>query len=235
MQKRNWQGSVMLPGMVNNIAAHAPRNALILHQIAYYLREPDRQFMVMSDRIAHLEALHRDFEAMDVQIERGGRLRRATSGLYIGKMKQVQLDVSATKDVIFASSGICREGLDIASLNSMVLATPVGDVVQAAGRIMRKAHDLCPLILDIVDAFSVFHGQARKRSKYYAASKFQVFTVPYRERETALPELEHPMHEMTGAEQEEPEEPEEPEAVGGQRAAPGPTDFLSDSSDGSGD
>lgn len=30
--------------------------------------------------------------------------------------------------------------------------------------IMQKSHAVCPLILDIVDAFSIFHGQAKKRA-----------------------------------------------------------------------
>lgn len=171
----------MLPTMINNIAAHMPRNLLLLHQIVYYLSDEDRQIMVMGDRIAHLEWLHAEFESRHVSIEREGITRPATSGLYIGRMKQAQLDSSAGKDVIFASSAICREGLDIASLNTLLLATPVGDVVQATGRIMRKSHAVCPLILDIVDAFSIFHGQAKKRAKFYTKSKFQQYTAHYEE------------------------------------------------------
>lgn len=180
-EKRNFRGTVMLPTMINNITAHMPRNLLLLHQIIYYLSDEDRQIMVMGDRIAHLEWLHAEFESRRVSIEREGITRPATSGLYIGRMKQAQLDSSAGKDVIFASSAICREGLDIASLNTLLLATPVGDVVQATGRIMRKSHAVCPLILDIVDAFSVFHGQAKKRAKFYTKSKFQQYTAHYEE------------------------------------------------------
>ena len=200
-EKRNFRGTLMLPSMINNITAHMPRNLLLLQQIIYYLSDEDRQIMVMGDRIAHLEWLHAEFESRHVSIEREGVLRSATSGLYIGRMKQAQLDCSAGKDVIFASSAICREGLDIASLNTLLLATPVGDVVQATGRIMRKSHAVCPLILDIVDAFSVFHGQAKKRSKFYTKSKFQQFTAHYEEG-SILADLEISVESMLSSDED---------------------------------
>lgn len=180
-EPKNYQGRPMLPVMLNNVAAHEPRNRLILHELVEYLNDDERQIMVMGERIAQLKWLQCAFRANPPAVTRGGGVRPATSGLYIGQMKQSELDESATKDVIFASAAICREGLDIPTLNTMIMATPQGDVVQSCGRIMRRAHTMCPLIIDIVDCFSVFHNQARSRGKFYDKSRFQCFPIHYTE------------------------------------------------------
>ncbi len=138
-ERRTFRGTVMLPLMVNNIVAHEPRNRLILHEIRQYIREPDRVIMVISERIAHLESLCGSFESEAIDICRKGVCRRATCGLYIGKMKQLALDDSATKDVIFASTSMTREGLDIPALNTLVLASPAGR--RRAGQ--REDHAAC--------------------------------------------------------------------------------------------
>ena len=53
--------------------------------------------------------------------------------------------------------GVLLVGLDIKGLNTLILATPRSDVVQASGRIQR---DISPLfvkkIIDVYDKFSVF-------------------------------------------------------------------------------
>ena len=75
--------------------------------------------------------------------------------------------------------------MDIGSLNTLILATPTGDVVQAAGRILRKQHAINPLIVDFVDLFSVFAGQAQKRSKFYRKCKYHIHNVHWRDGESA--------------------------------------------------
>lgn len=77
-----------------------------------------------------------------------------------------------------------KEGLDIGSLNTLVLATPTGDVVQAAGRILRKQHTVNPLIIDFVDNFSVFASQAQKRAKFYRKAKYHMHYTHWREGES---------------------------------------------------
>ena len=77
-----------------------------------------------------------------------------------------------------------KEGLDIGSLNTLLLATPTGDVVQAAGRILRKQHSVNPLIIDFVDNFSVFASQAQKRAKFYRKAKYHLHYTHWREGES---------------------------------------------------
>ena len=221
-ERRTFRGTVMLPLIINNIVAHQPRNRLIMHEIRQYIREPDRVVMVISERIAHLESLCGSFESEAIDICRNGVTRRATCGLYIGKMKQLALDDSATKDVIFASTSMTREGLDIPALNTLVLASPLGDVVQASGRIMRRATDTPPLIIDIADAFSVFQGQTRKRKTFYDRSKFKIYETHHDDGEE-LDDLVASTEQMAVSQEEEP-------AVD-DCLHPVPQGFLSDSDD----
>ena len=189
----NYMGKPMLPLMLNNVASCYTRNKLILHEVSNLAAE-GRRIMVMSERIAQLKHLHEEFSKIIMIVNRTNNDReKLTCGLYIGKMKQHELDESAKKTVIFASAAICREGLDIPELNTLVLATPSGDVVQACGRIMRKQKkettededeeddELHPVIVDIVDSFSVFINQGRSRTKYYEKSQYKVVTVYYRD------------------------------------------------------
>ncbi len=55
---------------------------------------------------------------------------------YMGGTKVHELKVSETKDVLLAMYVMSQEGLDIPSLDALVLATPRFDVVQACGRIL---------------------------------------------------------------------------------------------------
>ena len=63
---------------------------------------------------------------------------------------------------------MCKEGFDVATLNTLLIATPRPDVDQIVGRILRveksqrKVH---PLILDIVDP--QFKRQFQERMGLY--------------------------------------------------------------------
>ena len=46
---------------------------------------------------------------------------------------------------------MASEGLDIPSLNTLIMTTPRREVEQSIGRIQRKAHELTPKIYDIID------------------------------------------------------------------------------------
>ena len=176
---RNWKGTAMMQRMITNIMNYEPRNRLIVHEICQYIQEDQRQIMVLSERLAHLDELKRLFDTKKTSIERDGLTRLSKSGLYTGKQKQKELKENESCDVIFASYSIAREALDIVTLNTLILATPVTDVVQCCGRIMRKAHRLHPLIIDIVDQFSAFRNQAQKRKRYYSSKHFEITSAEH--------------------------------------------------------
>jgi hypothetical protein len=62
------------------------------------------------------------------------------------------------------------EGMDIPGMDTLVLASPKSDIIQSVGRILRqKPHERkhIPTIIDIVDEYSLFSRQAKKRLEYY--------------------------------------------------------------------
>jgi superfamily II DNA or RNA helicase len=181
-EQKNFKGNVLLPAMINQVCEYSPRNALIIHEILYYAHEPDRQIMVISDRINHLHELK---HIIDTRISNTTTLTsspatlKLVTGLYTGRQKQNELNISEKANIIFSSYAMCREGLDIQSLNTIIFTTSNGDVVQTCGRILRKTHNVSPLIIDIVDNFSSFKGQSKKRDAFYKKSKYVVVQLHY--------------------------------------------------------
>lgn len=69
------------------------------------------------------------------------------------------------------------EGLDIERLNTVILATPMRNIVQSIGRIMRKIltlTDIKPLIVDLCDKLSVFTYQGYARCKLYKKNGYLI-------------------------------------------------------------
>lgn len=181
---RNFKGVLMLPQMISDIVAHEPRNEVIVREILQYSRtkEPGRQVMVISDRIQHLHHLK---SLVDKALDLNQNIKMSTA-FYTGQQKQKELQIAEKADVIFSSYAMCREGLDIQSLNTLILATSTGDVVQTCGRILRKVHDVSPFIVDIVDAFSTFATQSKKRDAFYKKSCYAVYKTSSDEQHDIL-------------------------------------------------
>jgi superfamily II DNA or RNA helicase len=154
-------GTLNLPEAVNRLCADAERNSMIARTVRSFLSE-SRKVMILSDRRVHCEVLC--------------GLLAPHAALYIGGMRREALKAAEESRVIVATYGQANEGLDIPSLDTLVLATPRSDVVQSAGRILREASGAtsgaAPVILDVVDRCGVFFAQFAKRKKYYAASGF---------------------------------------------------------------
>jgi len=72
-------------------------------------------------------------------------------------------------DLIFSTYQMSSEGLDIPSLNTIILTTSRKKVEQSVGRILRKqsGYDVQPLIVDIVDNIKQFKNQGSIRKRYY--------------------------------------------------------------------
>ena len=66
------------------------------------------------------------------------------------------------------------EGLDIPTLDAAIFATPKSSIEQSIGRITRKKHTSLPIAYDIVDCFSIFPNQLKKREKVYKKLKYNV-------------------------------------------------------------
>jgi len=122
-----------------------------------------RKILILTDRRSHAEKLVAMLE---------------DAGLYIGGMKADKMAESAEKRFIVGTFSLAAEGLDIPSVDTVVLATPKADVTQAIGRCMRgdgkgRRHD--PLIVDVVDEWGhVGFSMFRKRKHIYATQKIKI-------------------------------------------------------------
>jgi superfamily II DNA or RNA helicase len=89
-------------------------------------------------------------------------------GVIMGGTRSEWVEPECEARVIVSSFEFCSEGFDVPRLDTLLMATSKGSVEQSAGRILRNHPDKQrPLVVDIVDRFSCFASQARKRKKYY--------------------------------------------------------------------
>jgi superfamily II DNA or RNA helicase len=166
---RNYNRKLNSPAMINNICAYEPRNAVILKNVKLYL-EVGRKILILSDRREHLKSIKRDIDSICVGY---------TSGYYLGGMKQSELEETEKKDVILGTFAMASEGFDCREpLDTIILASPKSSIEQAVGRILRqeeKDRVKTPLIIDIIDCFSMFKKQGEKRIKFYKKNKYNIY------------------------------------------------------------
>lgn len=161
-----YNGKVKMATMINNICDYQKRNDLILKIVNEILEEhKERQILILSDRKNQLKYF---YNAMN-------DLGKYSVGYYIGGMSQKALKESEDCRLILATFPMANEGLDIPNLNSLILASPKSDIIQSAGRVLRKKHELfLPKIIDIIDNFSIFENQSNKRYKFYKKNKYKI-------------------------------------------------------------
>lgn len=90
-------------------------------------------------------------------------------------MRAQQLAESEKADIILATYSFASEGFDAPGLDTLVLASPKTDIEQSVGRILRQRQ--CervntPRVIDVVDCFSVFEAQAKKRLAFYKKNRY---------------------------------------------------------------
>jgi superfamily II DNA or RNA helicase len=157
----------LLPQMISDMTQCVSRTRWIVDLVADVLQdEPGRNILIVSDRVQHL----RDMCDLITR-----RIPSAHVGMYIGSMKQCDRDIVAKEcNVILGTYALTREGLDIQKLDTLVIATPTGDIVQTVGRILRSRNNAVPLVLDVVDKYSVFTSQSIRRMKYFVSQNYRI-------------------------------------------------------------
>ena len=159
-----YDGSINRSKTINKIVEIDKRNQFIVDQLEELLEEEGRKIIVLSDRIEHLTQLK---DMLD-------KLELATTSFYIGGMKQTKLDESEKAQVIFGTFSMASEALDIPDLNTLVMATPRKEIEQTVGRILRKVHDVQPVVVDIVDQLPSFSRQGMLRRKFYKNNQYVI-------------------------------------------------------------
>jgi len=168
----NRTGKISLPTMVTYLVNDQIRTKKILVIINKINKTTNRKILILSDRRLHCEEMQSHFPE--------------NSGLYMGGMKEAALEESSKKDIIFGTFSQAHEGLDIPTLDTVILATPKSDIKQSIGRVMRETPGKknWPVIYDIWDKWSVFDAMYRKRRAVYKQGGFNIICS---EKEEAKP------------------------------------------------
>jgi superfamily II DNA or RNA helicase len=156
----NKLGKLSLVEMITELVEMPQRNHTIVKLVKKAIKG-GRKLLVLSDRRLHCEHLHSQFPG---------------SGLYMGGMSEAQLDESSKCEIIFGTFSQAHEGLDIPTLDTLILATPKSDIKQSIGRIMRETPGKknWPHIWDIRDEWSVLNAMYYKRRKVYREGGFVI-------------------------------------------------------------
>lgn len=148
-------GTVNHAAMLSDMADDTARTALILRHIKKLREDPERIVLVLSHRRDHCTEIAKHIPGAVAFL---GGAKKSTA--------------HTTAPVVCATYSLASEGYDDPRLNALVLATPCSDVTQAAGRILRGTPTVDPIIVDVMDDFSVAYAQAAKRKGYYAKAGF---------------------------------------------------------------
>ncbi len=167
------QTQIQFTSMLSELIEMKKRNELVITLIKKLTSE-GRKILVLSDRRAHLITL-RDILSSKNE-------RDFTYGLFLGSMKQKDLDKSRASQVILATYASFSEGVSERDLDTLLLITPKkfvghiksskkadnGKIEQIVGRIFRKEHiERNPMIIDLHDNFSVYKTQGNSRKVFY--------------------------------------------------------------------
>jgi len=155
----NQRGKANVPSMLTKLGEYPQRTEYLVAQITA-LADEGRQVLVLSDRRSHVES-------MSALLKENG----IDAGTMMGATKKKEKEarkLSLNCQVIVGTYKMVAEGFDCNRLDTLVMATPIKDITQAIGRILRKKrYDKQPLIIDIEDRFSSFKNQGTFRRSIY--------------------------------------------------------------------
>ena len=168
--KKMWNGKENIAAMINNICSYKPRTEYIIAILIEILKnEPGRRVLILSERRNQLKSIE------DYIVEKN--IANKDYGYYVGGMKQEQLNVSSGKQIILATFQLASEGFNVPTLNTIIFASPISDIQQSIGRILRERPEdrkYTPLCIDISDEFSVFHRKTGARLRFYNNNKYKI-------------------------------------------------------------
>jgi superfamily II DNA or RNA helicase len=163
----NAQGVMFTSLMINKLAECEDRTKWLVEILTDVLDdEPQRQVLVLTDRVQHTK---------DILAALPEELRGRSAILSTDVKAAARAEFCATKTVLLATYAMCKEGFDVPTLNTLVMATPRPDVDQIVGRILRvekSARTTHPLILDLVDP--QFRRQFQERNALYKKRSYTV-------------------------------------------------------------
>jgi superfamily II DNA or RNA helicase len=163
--ERDYKGDVCVSKMLSKICNFNRRSDFIIHVLKDMLVEnPDQQIMMIA---SYKNILKYMFDAINHQ-------NICSVGYYVGGMKQENLKESESKKVVLATYSMAAEGLDIKTLSTLFMITPMTNIEQSVGRILRKKHAFSAVVVDIIDPQENFQRQWAKRKTFYKKQNYKI-------------------------------------------------------------
>jgi superfamily II DNA or RNA helicase len=163
----NTQGVMFTTLMINKLAEEVGRTQWLVGILRDILEEsPQRQVLVLTDRVQHTK---------DIYAALPEELQTKSAILSVSVTSAKRSEFCASKSVLIATYAMCKEGFDVPTLNTLLMATPRPDIDQIVGRILRvekSARSIHPLIVDIVDP--QFRRQFQERNGLYKKREYTV-------------------------------------------------------------
>jgi superfamily II DNA or RNA helicase len=147
-------------GVLKRLIQDEARNQTLAN-LAFTGWKKGRKIVLFSDMLDHLDTMRQLLAAMELPLRQ--------MSLYVGGMKEAELDRAKGKPVLLATYQMMSEGTNIPWLDLGIMGTPRSSVIQPCGRIRREYPDKPePVWMDMLDTDSpVFRGYARRRLEWY--------------------------------------------------------------------
>lgn len=154
-------------------------NEMVVAQVALAAKA-GRKILVYSHSLEHLRRLK-------VEIDNADCGRKVTVDFFIGGMTEEDLRVSSRADIILATFQMASDSLDIPALDTVVLATPVRNPEQSAGRILRPFEGKKePVVVDFrADEVPILKSYGESRDRVYE----KLYSQPASLTQTVLPNV----------------------------------------------
>lgn len=148
---------MMLQHMVKSVTY----NQDVVDQILAALKT-GRKILVYSGIVDHLRRLK-------IEVDNQWKGDPIKTDFFIGGMLEGELDEAETANVIFATYAMAKDALDIPALDTVVLATPIRNPEQPAGRCLRPMDGKKdPIVVDMrADNVPVCKDYAQSRDRIY--------------------------------------------------------------------
>ena len=161
----DFRGNVAVSKMISKICTYNYRNEFILRVLKDMIEEnPKQQIMLIAQYRNILDYMYNAISSRGI----------ATVGYYVGGMKDTARKASESKQVVLGTYTMASEGLDIKTLTTLFMITPMTNIEQSVGRILREKHDFEPIVVDIIDSHDNFQRQWAKRKRFYKSQNYKI-------------------------------------------------------------
>lgn len=161
----DFRGQTASAKMLSKICNYNRRSEFIIQVLKDMLKENEKQ------QIMIIASYKNILKYMYDAIQHHGI---GTVGYYVGGMKEMALKESESKQIVLATYSMAAEGLDIKSLTTLFMITPMTSIEQSVGRILREKHAFSPVVVDIIDTHVNFQRQWAKRKAFYKKQNYKI-------------------------------------------------------------